>query len=222
MKVYTHGRRDIPRVALTFDDGPNPPRTEEVLAILADADVRGTFFLIGRWAERWPRTVDRIVAGGHVVGNQSYSHTRWVSDYDRAEVVLGHLTGAPSRFGRAHLFDYSSYALWGPARSGDVITIDSDANPADWSWASADEVLDATLNHPNLQSGSIIDLHDSSEFDDDPGRLSRPTPMIRALPAIISGLRGRGFELVGVDELELADPIEWRPGQDGPAMTWST
>jgi peptidoglycan/xylan/chitin deacetylase (PgdA/CDA1 family) len=218
--VFLHGRRDVPKVALTFDDGPNPPRTEEILNILAGEGVRASFFLIGRFAERFPRTVDRIIAGGHAVGNHSWSHTRWVSDYDRAEVALGHLTGQPSRFGRAHLFDYASYALWGPARSGNVLTIDSDANPADWSRATADEVVRATLDHPDLANGSIIDLHDSSEFEDDPGRLSRPIPTVRALRTIIRGLRDKGLEPVGLDELELVEPRTWRPGKEGAATTW--
>jgi peptidoglycan-N-acetylglucosamine deacetylase len=218
--VYLHGRRDVAKVALTFDDGPNPPRTEEVLDVLAGEGVRGTFFLIGRFAERWPRTVERIVDGGHVIGNHSYSHTRWVSDYDRAEVVLGHLTGRTSRYGRAHLFDYESYALWGAARRGDVLAVDSDANPADWSLATPDQVTRATLEHPSLANGSIIDLHDSSEFDDDPARLSRPLPMVRALRTIIRGLRDKGYELVGLDELELVEPRTWRHGKEGAATTW--
>jgi peptidoglycan-N-acetylglucosamine deacetylase len=218
--VYTHGRRDVAKVALTFDDGPNPPRTEEILDVLAGEGVRATFFLIGRFAERWPRTVDRIVEGGHVVGNHSYSHTRWVSDYDRAEVVLGHLTGRASRYGRAHLFDYASYALWGAARGGDVVTVDSDANPADWSLTTADQVVRATLEHPSLANGSIIDLHDSSEFDDDPARLSRPIPTVRALRTIIRGLRDMGYEPVGLDELELVEARTWRDGKEGAATTW--
>jgi peptidoglycan/xylan/chitin deacetylase (PgdA/CDA1 family) len=218
--VFLHGHRDVPKVALTFDDGPNPPRTEEILDILAAEGVRASFFLIGRFAERWPRTVERIMAAGHVIGNHSHTHTRWVSDYDRAEVVLGHLTGRSSRYGRAHLFDYASYGLWGAVRSGDVLTIDSDANPADWSRATPEEVVRATLEHPSLANGSIIDLHDSSEFEDDPARLSRPVPTVRALRTIIRGLRDRGLEPVGLDELELAEPKSWDPGKEGAATTW--
>jgi peptidoglycan/xylan/chitin deacetylase (PgdA/CDA1 family) len=218
--VYTHARRDQPKVALTFDDGPNPPRTEQVIAVLEAAQVRATFFVIGRWVERWPRTVERMLAAGHLIGNHSYAHVRSLSDYDRAEVAIAHVTGGPSRFARAHLFDYPSYALWHAVQAGDVLTIDSDANPADWSRTSAEEVVRATLDHPSLGNGSIIDLHDSSEFDDDPARLARPLPMIAALARIIDGLRERGYELVGLDELELSDPKPWTPGRAGPADNW--
>lgn len=218
--VYTHGRRDQPKVALTFDDGPNPPRTEQVLEILGRAHVRATFFLIGKWVERWPRTVERIAAAGHVIGNHSYLHARSVSDYDRAQVAIGHVTGQACAYARAHLFDYPSYALWTAVEEGQVLTIDSDANPADWSLASADAIVRATLEHPNLGNGSIIDLHDSTEFDDDPARLARPVPMIAALPRIIEELRVRGYQLVGLDELELAEPRHWQPGRAGTANQW--
>jgi len=219
--VYTHGRRDQAKVALTFDDGPNPPRTEQVLEILARAGVRATFFIIGRWADRRPRSVERIADAGHVIGNHSYLHVRSVSDYDRAQAAIGHLTGRACAYGRAHLFDYPSYALWHAVEEGSVLTIDSDANPADWSLATADEVVRATLEHPSLGNGSIIDLHDSSEFDDDPARLARPLPMIEALPRIIDGLRARGLELVGLDDMELAEPKHWRAGRVGSANHWA-
>lgn len=218
--VYTHGRRDQAKVALTFDDGPNPPRTEQVLDVLAAAGVRATFFLIGKWVDRWPRSVERIAAAGHVIGNHSYLHVRSVSDYDQAQAAIGHVTGQACVYGRAHLFDYPSYALWHAVEEEAVLTIDSDANPADWSSTSADEIVRATLEHPNLGNGSIIDLHDSSEFDDDPARLARPTAMIAALPRIIDGLRARGYQLVGLDELELNEPKHWRPGRVGTAHQW--
>ena len=57
--IYTHGRRDQAKVALTFDDGPNPPRTDQILEILASHNARATFFVIGKWAERWPDLPDR-------------------------------------------------------------------------------------------------------------------------------------------------------------------
>ena len=97
LQIYTHGRRDRPTVALTFDDGPNPPVTDQVLEILAQREVRATFFPIGRWVERWPQAFARMVAAGHVIGNHSYRHDRYLGDFDRAEAVLANVTGKPSR-----------------------------------------------------------------------------------------------------------------------------
>jgi len=63
------------------------------------------------------------------------------------------------------------------------------------------------FNHPQLAGGSVIDLHDSTESDDDTIRLARP--MIEALPAIIDGLQVRGLQLVGLGDMEFVDPIDW-------------
>ena len=51
-------------VALTYDDGPNPPYTDRLLDVLAKHDVKATFFLIGNRIERHPETVDRMITEG--------------------------------------------------------------------------------------------------------------------------------------------------------------
>ena len=61
-------------VALTYDDGPSPPYTDQLLDVLAKHDVKATFFMIGNRVERHPETVHRVIAEGHQVGNHSYSH----------------------------------------------------------------------------------------------------------------------------------------------------
>ena len=63
-------------LALTFDDGPNPMATPELLDVLAERGVRATFFLIGRWARREPELVRRIVREGHGVGCHTMTHPR--------------------------------------------------------------------------------------------------------------------------------------------------
>lgn len=65
-------------VALTFDDGPTPVHTDSVLTILDEFDVPATFFMVGSAMERNPDVVARVVAGGHELGNHSYSHRRLV------------------------------------------------------------------------------------------------------------------------------------------------
>jgi peptidoglycan/xylan/chitin deacetylase (PgdA/CDA1 family) len=106
---YKHGRRSERTVALTFDDGPNPPRTEQILAILRDAGVKATFFVMGKWAERFPDTVRRMVAEGHLVGNHGYGGERQLGDADEAEAVIGHITGQPCHYLRAHCFNYAAF-----------------------------------------------------------------------------------------------------------------
>lgn len=212
---YEHAHRGQMKVALTFDDGPNPPRTDQVIEILNAKDARGTFFVLGKWAERWPQALERIVHSGHVVGNHSYAHHAHVGDFDHAEAAIGNVIGRPTRFLRAHYFNFFTCINSPVAMSKSMKIIDADVNPADWNKTDPQAIVAAILIHPRLAGGSIIDLHDGSETDDDAIRLARPIAMIEALPAIIDGLQARGFQLVGLDEMEFADPIEWNPDGRG-------
>jgi peptidoglycan-N-acetylglucosamine deacetylase len=209
ISIYTHGRRDQPKVALTFDDGPNPPRTDQILDILASRGVRATFFVIGKWVDRWPHACQRIIDAGHVIGNHSYLHDPDLGDFDRAEAVIAHMTGKPSRFLRVHLFHFHVCRQSPLALSSEVKIVDADVNPADWSRTKAEEILHHTLEAGQLQNGSIVDLHDGAETENDAVRLARPLPLVEALPTLIDTLQARGFSLVGLDEMELVDPRTW-------------
>lgn len=215
LKYYTHGRRDQMKVALTFDDGPNPPRTDQVIKILNSRGARGTFFVLGKWVARWPEAFMRIVDKGHAVGNHSYLHQAHLGDFDRAEAAIGNLLGRPTQFLRAHYFNFFTCLVSPVALAPDMKIVDADVNPADYAKIDPQAIVAATLNDPALAGGSIIDLHDSTESEDDALRLARPLPMIEALPAIVDGLQERGFELVGLDEMELVDPVTWRPDGRG-------
>src|ERR1700744_1190221 len=61
-------------LALTFDDGPNPAWTPQLLDILAAHNVRATFFIVGQFAQAEPALARRIVEEGHLIGNHSWSH----------------------------------------------------------------------------------------------------------------------------------------------------
>ena len=170
------------------------------------------------WANGWSagrRRFARIIHNGHVIGNHSYLHQTHVGDFDRAEAAIANILGKPTKFLRAHYFNFFT-CLYSPvAMSNDMKIVDADINPADFAKTDPQEIVDATLDNPSLAGGSIIDLHDSTESDDDAQRLFRPMPMIKALPAIIDGLRAKGLEPVGLDEMELVDPVEWRPDGRG-------
>ncbi|HVF39801.1 MAG TPA: polysaccharide deacetylase family protein, partial [Gemmatimonadaceae bacterium] len=64
------------KVALTFDDGPNPEATPRILDTLKQYGVRATFFVLGRHAERWPELVHRVASEGHQIGNHGYFHRK--------------------------------------------------------------------------------------------------------------------------------------------------
>ena len=209
LTYYTHARRDEPKVALTFDDGPNPPRTDEIMDVLEAKGARGTFFVLGKWVERWPQAFERIVRRGHCIGNHSHVHHAHFGDFDRAEAVIGNILGRPTRFLRAHYFNYFT-CLYSPLAMSDAMAIvDSDVNPADYAKTDPQAIVDATAA-PVACRGVDHRPARQREFDDGL-RLARPLPLIAALPPIIDGLQARGYQLVGLDQMTLADPVEWQP-----------
>ena len=125
--------------------------------------------------------------------------------------MLANVTGKPSRFLRAHFFSFHLCLQSPLATSPGIKIVDADVNPADFSRTDSDEIVRLTLESDRLQGGSIIDLHDGGEMEDDATRLSRPRPLLEALPRIIDGLRERGLTPVGLDEMELVDPATWPP-----------
>jgi len=212
VRYYNHAGRDRAVVALTFDDGPNPPRTDQVLEILDAKGLRATFFVIGKWAERFPKAVERIADAGHVIGNHSYLHVKNIGDFDRAESVITAITGKPCSFLRFHYLDNFAVVLQSPlAMSSDIKIIYSDVNPADYAQTDPDEIVRRVVESQHLANGSIIDLHDGSETEDDAARLSRPIATIKALPRMIDELRARGLEPVGLDEMAFDQPDELVP-----------
>ena len=66
--------RGTKKLALTYDDGPNDPHTEQLLDVLARHEVHATFFLIGRYVKQRPDIVRKIVAAGHTIGNHTWNH----------------------------------------------------------------------------------------------------------------------------------------------------
>ncbi|HEY9675751.1 MAG TPA: polysaccharide deacetylase family protein, partial [Waterburya sp.] len=77
-KLVNHVDTTEKVVALTYDDGPNPPYTNQLLELLERNQIKATFFVIGEKAEKYPETVRLILSKGHEVGNHSYSHMQLI------------------------------------------------------------------------------------------------------------------------------------------------
>jgi len=73
-RTFTGLGRGTKQIALTYDDGPNDPHTLRLLEVLAQHDVRATFFLIGRYVQLRPEIAREIVKAGHIVGNHTFTH----------------------------------------------------------------------------------------------------------------------------------------------------
>lgn len=172
-------------VVLSFDDGPNPGSTERILEVLRARRVLASFFLIGERIERYPRLAARIEADGHQLGNHSYSHPRMVlerprsyaSELDRTDRLIRALGYRGTIDFRAPYGQKLVVLPWLLARRGKLSvlwTVDSR------DWIDPDPASIARRVVRQVRPGSIVLLHD----------LPRTA---EALPAIIDGLKRRGY-----------------------------
>lgn len=189
-------------VALTFDDGPQPPYTDRILQVLDRFQVQATFFEIGRQIDRYPAVARAVVQRGHELGNHSYSHRnlilRWpheiaaeIADTDRRLRSLGVVGPIAVRPPLGKRWFILPYLLWRSQRTLAMWNVDSgDYDPARDAAALVQQVLD------QVQPGSIILMHDGSL---DPQQSRDRT--VAALEVLIPALRDRGYRLVTLAEL---------------------
>lgn len=197
MKIINHGNRSKNRIALTFDDGPNPFWTSKVLAVLDKSGVKGNFFVLGKWARLYPEIVKDVDRQGHLIGNHGYSHSKETGDFYACEKELLNITGKKPFFIRPPYLNADLCACCVPAVSNQVKIIGSDVFPHDYKH-TAQEIIDFVLNH--TVNGSIILLHDGSHRETD--WKNRPAEMFAALPEIIATLKNK-FTFSGLDEMNL-------------------
>jgi peptidoglycan/xylan/chitin deacetylase (PgdA/CDA1 family) len=199
-----------PLVGLSFDDGPHPVHTPQVLDILARRRARATFFLIGERARRHPALVERIRAEGHEIGNHCDrdatllldSDAEFVDNLERTGRLLG-LTGLPKLFRPPGGLAWPRQLELARAR-GYVCVLGSayphdPARPPVWyiRWLTA----------KNLAPGAIVILHDG---------IPDASRGIAALPAILAAGRDRGLEFVSVGALLEASTRRGTPEAPGP------
>lgn len=203
------GRTDRQAVALTFDDGPGPD-TERILDVLAEQKSCATFFMIGCHVERFPQTARRIVAGGHEIGNHSYSHPIYLyrsagetrRQLERAQDVIAAATGVTPNLARPPC-GVRTPAYFRAARRLGLRTVQWDVAGFDWKRRSGGQIAHEVLR--KVRTGSIVLLHDG---DSEHKRDRQET--VAALPLIIEGLRARGLrvaplsQLLGEKEVKLA------------------
>ncbi|NJR64142.1 MAG: polysaccharide deacetylase family protein [Leptolyngbyaceae cyanobacterium CRU_2_3] len=182
-------------IALTFDDGPWPETTEQILDILQQNQIKATFFMVGLHIQRHPELAKRVSHEGHAIGNHTWNHPlQDVSVADAAfqvdgmEKLLYETTGVKTALFRppvgrldsalvsyAHQQKYAM-ALW---------SVDSE----DYYVASP-ILLDNVLK--NVQPGRIVLMHDGG---------GDRSATVKALPQIIFALRQQGYRFVTVPEL---------------------
>lgn len=152
-------------VALTFDDGPDPTWTPQVLKLLAHAHVHATFCLIGREAAAHPELVRAILAGGHSLCDHTYDHDEHLATTSAAhihdEIARAYSTIAAA--GRAPLFFRAPGGEWSPAveteaRREHLTPLRWTVDPRDWARPGTNQILSTVYRQ--LRPGGVILLHD--------------------------------------------------------------
>lgn len=187
-------------VAITFDDGPDPVYTPQVLEILGRHDARATFFVTGTRAAAFPDVTSRMAAQGHQVGSHGFRHQdyrrltsqQFLEEIEKTEQVIQRLTGRTPTVFRPPYGEYNPYMVDLLESRGYHFVM--------WTWATNSN--DAT-RHPKseeiaqriiggVKPGSIILLHDH-------GGDRRAT--VQAVDKVLAHLKQKGYQFVTLDTL---------------------
>lgn len=179
------------KIALTFDDGPHPVYTEEMLEVLEKAQVPATFFLLGQNIEGNEEVVKNIAEKGHLIGNHTYHHVQITGlpkeqayeEIDQTSRLIEELTGKGTEYVRP------PFGTWneGLESNLDLIPVMWTIDTLDWTTKNVDTIVNHVVK--NAGENDIILMHDSYKST------------VQAVERIISLLKAEGFEFVTVDEV---------------------
>lgn len=188
------------RVALTFDDGPDPRFTPQVLDILQEYNVPATFFVMGARAESFPELTQRMYNEGHIVGNHAYWHPNLVEgdiamlerEVNQAETVIENILGYRTKLFRAP-YGFLYPELVEKLGEMDYTVVGWSVDSLDWRELGGEDTAYNVLS--NVHPGAIVLLHDGGDWTSD------RTSTIESLRIIIPTLLEQGIEFVTVPDL---------------------
>jgi peptidoglycan/xylan/chitin deacetylase (PgdA/CDA1 family) len=187
-------------VALTFDDGPHPQGTEQILELLGAAGTTATFFLAGEQVERHRALVAEIVAAGHGVGLHCHRHRNMLrlrardvrADLERGRALIEEATARPIALHRPPYGIYSGIGL-GIVRGCGWEPVLWSKWGRDWARRASGESI-ADLCTRGLRDGDVLLLHDADHYSV-PGSWRNTAA---ALPLILEEAGRRGLEVVSL------------------------
>ncbi|QLE50468.1 polysaccharide deacetylase family protein [Nostoc sp. C057] len=183
-------------IALTFDDGPWPDTTEQVLDILKSNNIKGTFFVVGQNLKNYPEIGKKIVTEGHVIANHTWHH--WYHffnqqaaafEIDRTTDLIYQITGAKTNLFRPPGGNLHN-GLSAYARGQKYAVIMWSADSTDYKLPTVPKLINNVIK--DSKPGGIVLMHDGG------GNRSRT---VQALPEIISNFRKQGYRFVTIPEL---------------------
>jgi peptidoglycan/xylan/chitin deacetylase (PgdA/CDA1 family) len=204
---------DQPLVALTFDDGPDPEFTPKILALLEKHNVRATFNVMGWNALRHPELLKAAVAGGHEIGNHTWSHrdlayesyANTVRQLQAGKSAIEDLVEAPIRFLRPPRGELTGAAARAAAELGyDILLWSATRGPRGVGTGASVAAFVLGYTEP----GDVLGMHDGigrATFNphgaDARYLRARRHAELDALPAILDGARARGLVFTTASEL---------------------
>lgn len=200
--VLWRGEPGARRVALTFDDGPHPKTTRQVLELLKKTGQKATFFVMGRKVRLYPDVVREIHEAGHWLGLHGYEHDRLFAlkppryvraDIERTQQAIFEACGARPVLFRPPIGHVSSRTSAAANQAG-VLLVGWSARGLD-GVPGADPGRVAERIERRLRDGAIVLLHDAAERED------YVPASIEALPRVLEAIQRRGLATVSIEEL---------------------
>ncbi len=195
--IYVHMQTDQKTVALTFDDGPHPQKTQKILDVLKKYGVRATFFVIGENAKKYPEQLQMIVADGHEIGNHTYDHKSLYKQsedtlcqsVEKCKQTIKEITGIETVYFRppeGYMNDAIAMSMNHKGYNVILWRVDT----YDWKGLSGDQIAKNVLN--TVKNGDIILMHDY---------IWRKSYTEKALDIIIPELQKQGYSFVTASEV---------------------
>ena len=198
--VTDHGPRNVPQVALTFDDGPNVAFSLAVRDILDAYGAKATFFTVGRALDARPDISRALLDDGQLLGNHSYFHDYWrwldpgYAELDRTQRAFRRDLGVCPTFFRPPHGQHTPFMARAVRHDG-MAMVTWDVSAGDWATTDGRLVAQRVLSR--VRPGSIVLLHDSID-----GKITaNRSVLLTALPLILDGLRARGLQPVRLDQM---------------------
>jgi len=196
-RIFWIGSERKDQIALTFDDGPNPEYTPQILAVLDKYHVRATFFMVGEMAQQYPKVVRMVIEQGHEVANHTMNHPeapKVDSQRLRQEVLgeaqlLEQISGKKIHYFRPP-YGYFDAAYFQACRDNNMDVVLWSIVPKDWEQPPAEII--ARRVAAEIRPGAIVLLHDG-------GGDRRQT--VKALPLIIEAIHAKGLQAVNLSQL---------------------
>jgi peptidoglycan/xylan/chitin deacetylase (PgdA/CDA1 family) len=201
-RVFFESTTTKKMVALTFDDGPYSPYTEQLLDVLQEYHVPATFFLVGQNVEKYPEIVVRIAQEGHQLGNHTYHHVdllkgdreKVAEEIDRTSKAIKKITGIEPHVMRPP-HGFRDPVVMEMMAERHLKVVEWSVMSRDWTNPGVEVIVDRTVG--KVKNGSIVLLHDGDGIDSKASRAQS----IEATRRIIIELSSQGYEFVTVDKM---------------------